>query len=299
MERKLPRYLKFRPYIDSINIRPPQPLDRGYYYKLFKNSIPLIRYTLEDNGFRESVNSKQEWCIMWSVSNMQSNIYYGMGKYQKVNHFPRSAEITRKDFLYNNISKMQTLYGYRHFNFIPKTFVLPQEFPLLLEAEEKEPMKYWIVKPSASSQGKGIYVTNNVLEISDKTNQIASRYIVNPYLINGYKFDIRIYVAITSINPLRLYVYEEGLARFATCKYSAPVSGNKGNKYVHLTNYSVNKYNPNFVPNDNPFVEDVGSKWSISALKEYLGGQGVDVKGLWNKIDDILVKTVLDRKSVV
>jgi len=45
---------------------------------------------------------------------------------------------------------------------------------------------------------------------------VASEYIDQPLLIDGYKFDLRVCVAITSINPLRIYMYEDGLARFAT-----------------------------------------------------------------------------------
>ena len=273
--------------------RPPKPPDHGYYYRLYKNNIPLIRFTLEDNGFREAVSNNQEWSIMWSVSNMKSQIYQCMGKYQKVNHFPRSAEITRKDCLCKNITKMQSLYGYRHFDFVPKTFVLPQEMPLLLEEEEKEPRQYWIVKPSASCQGKGIFVTNNVLDIPEKTQMIASKYICDPLLINGFKFDMRIYVVLTSIDPLRLYVYEEGLVRLATCKYSAPMMNNKKNKFIHLTNYSINKHNSNFVPNEDPFVEDFGSKWSISALNDHLKSNKINTEPLWAKIDEIIIKTIL------
>ena len=61
-------------------------------------------------------------------------------------------------------------------------------------------------------------------------------------LIGKKKFDFRIYVAITCINPLRIYIYQEGLVRFATEDYSM----NKkifGNQYIHLTNYSINKHN--------------------------------------------------------
>ena len=59
-------------------------------------------------------------------------------------------------------------------------------------------------------------------------------------LIDGYKWDLRIYVAITSINPLRIYVYEEGLCRFASEKYDTT---DLKNIYSHLTNYSINKKN--------------------------------------------------------
>ena len=49
-----------------------------------------------------------------------------------------------------------------------------------------------------------------------------------------------------SINPLRIYVYEEGLVRLATVKYTPIVGGNKSNQYTHLTNYSLNKHNAAF-----------------------------------------------------
>lgn len=69
---------------------------------------------------------------------------------------------------------------------------------------------------------------------------IASHYIANPLLINGYKFDLRIYVAITSINPLKIYKYKKGLVRLAGYKYS-----NKGEfknlKHMHLTNFALAK----------------------------------------------------------
>ena len=81
---------------------------------------------------------------------------------------------------------------------------------------------WYIIKPQASSQGKGIFITDKIDDILQKQNCsiIVSHYINDPYLIDGLKFDLRIYVAITSIHPLRIYMYEEGLTRFATVPYS-------------------------------------------------------------------------------
>ena len=52
----------------------------------------------------------------------------------------------------------------------------------------------------------------------------------------GFKFDLRIYVMVTSFDPLRIYIFNEGLARFSTVRYDgSPL--NLGNIYMHLTNY--------------------------------------------------------------
>jgi tubulin polyglutamylase TTLL4 len=79
---------------------------------------------------------------------------------------------------------------------------------------------------------------------------LASRYLMNPHLINGFKYDLRVYVLVTSFNPLKVYVYNDGLVRFATEPYSIdPKSINQ--KFVHLTNFSINKKNTaKFVKNN-------------------------------------------------
>ena len=134
-------------------------------------------------------------------------------------------------------------------------------------------------------------MTNKIDDIPHKEKQwVVSEYIANPLLFNGFKFDLRIYVAITSVNPLRLYIYEEGLTRFATCKYNAQGAGFGGagakaaDKYMHLTNYTVNKKNINFTKNDGVEMDGQGSKWSLTALRKAFQEQGIDDKGVWRKI---------------
>lgn len=69
------------------------------------------------------------------------------------------------------------------------------------------------------SRGRGIYLIDNVSELPLDEVSVVSKYIGNPLLINGHKFDLRIYVLVTCFDPLRIYVFKEGLARFATHKY--------------------------------------------------------------------------------
>lgn len=105
------RILIFRPYIDPMSIRPYKPHNKGYYFKNYNGmSVSLIRYTLEDNGFREATD-KQEWSVCWACSNIKSTMYQSMGRFQKINHFPKSTEITRKDNMYRNLAYLKEKHG--------------------------------------------------------------------------------------------------------------------------------------------------------------------------------------------
>lgn len=59
-------------------------------------------------------------------------------------------------------------------------------------------------------------------------------------MINGLKYDLRIYVLVSNYDPLKIYVHKDGLCRFATEIYDCKKIKQK---FSHLTNYSVNKNN--------------------------------------------------------
>ena len=87
-----------------------------------------------------------------------------------------------------------------------------------------------------------------------------------PHLIEGYKYDLRVYVLVNGFNPLRVYLYKDGLARFATEKYQKPKEDNLKNLCMHLTNYAINKDSENFVANTDKNNDDVGSKRSLQSI---------------------------------
>ena len=111
-----------------------------------------------------------------------------------------------------------------------------------------------------------------------------------------YKFDLRLYVAVTSFEPLRAYIYDEGLARFSTVKYTndhADQPSHLSNPFMHLTNYSINKKSSDFVPNQDASQDGEGTKWSLSALRRRLAQSGIDVPALFAKIDALVLKTLI------
>jgi hypothetical protein len=121
--------------------------------------------------------------------------------------------------------------------------------------------------------------------------QVAQRYLHKPLTIDGFKFDLRIYTLVLSVDPLRILLYHEGLTRICTEKYVEPNNKNLSKSCVHLTNYAINKHNENFVQNDGDGSS--GSKRSLQWFREWLDEEGHDSGAVWSGIADMIVKTLI------
>ncbi|NXX36804.1 TTLL4 polyglutamylase, partial [Nicator chloris] len=259
-------------------------------WKMCRVTPKIVKQTIGRSHFRVSKKSN-DWLGCWGP-HMKSPGFKAIREHQKLNHFPGSFQIGRKDRLWRNLLKMQTRCGKKEFNFFPQSFILPQDIRLLKKAwEEGASRQKWIVKPPASARGIGIQVIHKWSQLPKRRPLLVQRYLHKPYLIGGKKFDLRIYVYVTCYDPLRVYLFKDGLVRFASCRYSSSMDS-LSNKFMHLTNYSVNKKNTAYKPNSDETACQ-GHKWALKALWSYLTQKGVNSEAIWEKIKDIVIKTII------
>jgi hypothetical protein len=183
---------------------------------------------------------------------------------------------------------------------MPETYCLPRDFDIISEKVQnldlKDIQNLWLVKPVASSRGRGIRLLTDVENLPKKNKYIVTHYVYNPHLINGKKYDLRLYLLVTGYTPLKIYLFDNGLARFCSEKYDLNPEKMQ-DKYIHLTNYSINKTSENFEMNDS-VDKEFGDKWTLHTLKKHFEKNGLNYDKVWEKIKDIIVKVVISVSDI-
>lgn len=294
--------------LEKLNWRNRKHKNFCIMYKAYKNLPDCIGIPMKTNGIVRTKSFLQA-NLIWKLLKVDkmSVLIKKLNKYQRYNHFPCTWQLGRKDNLWKNYKIMWMQFP-DDYNFLPHTFLLPDDYEEMmkevgpayetLKKENKEKPddglkdapSMWMIKPVASSRGRGIRLLTNIDSIPKKC--LVSKYIHNPHLINNKKYDLRLYIVTSGFSPLKIYLYEEGLVRFASDEYSVEES-NKHNRYMHLTNYSVNKCSSHFDKNINVSNECTGSKWSLTALKTYFKSNNMDFEKTWTSIKDIVVKSMI------
>ena len=286
----------------------------------------IITRTLENAGLRPT--RRADFNILWQKKFPNAFQLRQLAPHVRVNHIPGMNLITYKHELVQTlraaaaraskaspeavakeaeaIDALKTAVTY-----LPQTWLLPTEFESLkAEWDGHSPL---IVKRGVSARGEGIELTVELPDVqrvakdaaSSATTSICSKYIERPFIVNGRKFDLRIYVCVLSIIPLRAYVHREILARFCVSTYKEGAE-TLHDRARHLTNYSINKLElepePESEASSQPMHDmSTALKWRLPTLVSYLttslaeGGAGlseVDWIACWSEIRKLLSSVI-------
>jgi tubulin polyglutamylase TTLL9 len=292
------------------------------YYGVYPTSIKF-RSSLK-NTIYEALKRRQwketegeDFDFNWSEKNYfasDSDVpFHSLTPQQHVNHFPNNYELTRKDMMYKNLKlfKKELERDKRYeeaksYDFFPLTFHMPSEFTMFVDEYKHSPGTIWIMKPAGKAQGKGIFLVTSLNQLYKWKNSlkggeenaidetyVCQRYIYNPLLLGGKKFDMRVYALVTCYNPLTAYLYRTGFCRFTSFKYSLNPE-DLNNNQIHLTNVAVQKQSATY-------DKQIGGKWYFRELKTYLMGRYNEeqVNSMFDGIQNIIIKCFYAVQSVI
>ncbi|XP_069689786.1 probable tubulin polyglutamylase ttll-15 isoform X1 [Periplaneta americana] len=249
-------------------------VDAGY--------LKHVYLVLERLGF-ERRNESEDWDVLWAHLYPFRVLYSSLKNlkpHQKVNHFPGSGYITQKvDLATSGIP------------YIPRAFRIPADIEKLFQYVKVNADALFVQK---SNDHRGI----SIKKVEDLNLEVkgtfVQEYVSRPLLIDGHKFDIGVYTIQTSIDPLRVYIYNgDMILRFCPEKYH-PFDPNVLDKYVVGDDYL-----PTWeVPSLKKYYIDLGfsMKESLSAHLRYTGK---DPNKIWDQIDDALRHTYLKTEPLM
>jgi tubulin polyglutamylase TTLL1 len=147
----------------------------------------------EKRGWQRCAENEQ-WNIFWALPWTVKSIFnpdngHRLNEYQLLNHYPNHLELTRKDLMVKNIKRFRKDMEKEnnpiaerddngnliHMDIVPLTYILPGDYVIFVEEFKRNPQAIWIMKPTSSYQGKGIFLVNKLKQIQRWSTVAASK----------------------------------------------------------------------------------------------------------------------------
>lgn len=228
-----------------------------YFLDIFPSRFKKIQTTFDQN-FQINILLIEQLRPFWETLEEQligmsdTFKFYNYKKYDKMSiiAFQKFVKIEKDFDILTEQEKNQFPDDYQEFWKTPNDYLIFRILYFHFLFRSKIPhfddlcksRNIWILKPTSQSKGAGIVLSSSLEEIVElvRTNQdrIIQKYIEKPLLIDGkYKFDLRIWVLVSSTSPMIVYMFPKYYLRLCPEEYS-PLHQNPKS---HLTNYSLNK----------------------------------------------------------
>jgi len=260
---------------------------------------PLLRRVLADRGWtvEGEEGAPADFNLWWRIHRFAPiHVKHCRFPIQRLNHFSHSHVLTKKSLLAQTLRRMEGLHGYLVDGPVaPRTLLYPQD----KAAFPTDGHTVWVCKPVDSSRGRGIFLTRDLQGLRGEA--VVQEYITNPLLVNGFKFDLRVYVVVTSFRPLRVYLFEDAIARLCSRPYdavSALTEEGLGDLYRHLTNASINKASEEAQVDRAGLGPGCKFLWrDVAAVVEQ--SSGLDTAEVWRRIRSQVIYTCLAASEVI
>ncbi|XP_001920282.4 inactive polyglycylase TTLL10 isoform X2 [Danio rerio] len=291
----------------DIDRRPEEPRGPGpFFFFGGKNGASIVVSYCESRGWQRIYDkTRTDYKLKWCETKSPATYYRFRAGYQLLYQIPNNKVLTTKIGLLNSLreyDRVSSKINYGHGNrrmkledFCPITFRMDMKDEREAFFNESSSDKYsmWICKPTGLNQGRGIFllrpedITAYREKLQYTTEQqsnrkpnrkspynapqarIVQRYIQNPLLLKGRKFDVRSYFLIACTQPYMVF-FRHGYIRL-TCN---PYDPNSDNITAHLTNQYMQKKNPLY-----SFLKEE-TVWSMEHFNAYINETYMLPKGL-------------------
>lgn len=262
------------------------------------------REAAQDQFFVEALDpalwepgDEHDWDTCWYTGMPAPSVFDQLAPGRTVNHIPGNNALTVKSLLYRTLRDARARWeaqsgiaeaGAGRLAFFPRTFVMPHDYHALQHEAARRPEQRWILKPKNAARGRDIQVLDDVARVPVGERWMVQEYVGNPHTLEGCKYALRLYALITSVEPLRVYLYREGSAKLASEPYEPD---NIGNVFAHLTNPDVNARNAasaapvRFLP--------------LADYRERLRAQGHDDAALFARLHDLVTLVAIAAREAM
>lgn len=265
--------------IKYVKQEPERPKYAIYGLSKTEEHLDHVIAVLERFGYERTNNLTGDWDLLWAhdYPYLTMNLK-NLKPHQRVNHFPGCGFITNKVDLSTS-----------GLPFLPKAFKLPNDKMKFLEYITDHPKSLFVEK---HNEHRFIQIKEPQDINLDSNNSFVQEFIQNPFLVDGYKFDIGVYVVVTSIDPLRVYMYTgDVLFRYCPVKYH-PFDAENIDKYVVGDDYLPTWDVPSLGRYYNKFQANMKG-----AFDAYVRDQYKDPLQVWAQVEDIIRRTIQSKEK--
>ncbi|GLC40170.1 hypothetical protein PLESTM_001009700 [Pleodorina starrii] len=220
------------------------------------------------------------WDLLWSVTAKAALAADLLRGHQMLGIIPGLLAVSRKTTL---VRSLRDLYGEAAWDIVPRSYKLPDELDDWGRWVASNPGRdtgLWMLKNN-KQRGTGLRLvrTSEAFSACFETISrpdlppgvrlyrwyLAQQYVADPLLIDGRKFGVRVWVLVSDVAPLRIYIHSRGLVLFSSHKYDTELLSTPGGSESAFSSGPAPGHVTNYAQNEN------GDVWSLGQFAAHLG----------------------------